>query len=71
MDLQVLMSPESENPIFSGWSVLVFVTSIIQKQITEQTPNLLLYNCITCRYNFVLFMKIVRIVCLQGHTKES
>ena len=43
MDLHVLRSPESENPVFSGWSVsCVYLPdiSIIQKQSIAETSNL-------------------------------
>ena len=33
MDLHVLVSPESENHIFSSWSVCVFVINITQNKL--------------------------------------
>ena len=52
MDLHVLKSPESENHIFSVWSVCmslyvcVSLITITQKQITVETSNLAFYICI-------------------------
>ena len=50
MDLHFMMSPESENNIFSVGSVCmcvyVSVISITQKQITAETSNLLFCICI-------------------------
>ena len=37
MNLHILRPPESENYIFSGWSVCVSVISITQKQITTES----------------------------------
>ena len=47
MGLHVLRSPESENHIFSCWSVCESVIIIIQKQVTAKTQNLALHICIT------------------------
>ena len=74
MDLHVLRSPESKNHTFSVWSVCtsvrVSVISIIQKQITAETSNLVFYFCIKNRCFLELFVKIGQKLCVQGHTKE-
>ena len=70
MDLHVLKPSESENNIFSVWSVCVSVISITQKQITAETSNLVFYICIMRRCYLKLFMKIAQKLCVQGHTKE-
>ena len=41
--------PESENHIFSSWSVCVSVVSITQKQVAAETPNLVFYICFICK----------------------
>ena len=49
MDLHAMRTPESENHIYSVWSVCMCVCvcvsliSITQKQITAETPNLIFY----------------------------
>ena len=52
MDLQLFGSPESDNHIFSRWSmrmcVCVPVISIIQKQIRVELSYLAFYICIIC-----------------------
>ena len=85
MDLHVLRSPESENHIFSKWSVCMFVyvcvcicvwvcvtfISITQKQNIAETSKLVFYICIMYRCYLKLFIKIGQIPCVQGHTKKS
>ena len=74
MDLHVLMSPESENHIFSVWSVYmcvcVSVISITQKQITAESSNLAFYICVIGRCYLKLFMKIGQKLCAQERTEE-
>ena len=43
MDLHVLRSPDSENQIFSGWSMFLCVISITQNQIRAENLNFLFY----------------------------
>ena len=77
-DLQVLMSSESENHIFSVWSVRVSlsvciylsVISITQKQITAESSNLAIYIYMIGGCSFKLFIKIGRKLCAQGHAKK-
>ena len=64
MDLRVLRSVESENHIFSVWSVRVFVISITQKQITVDSSNLAIYICIIGRCYLKLFIKIGQNICV-------
>ena len=66
----VLRSYESENHIFSKWSVCVCLISITLKQITAETSNLVFNICITYRCYLKRFIKIGQKFCLQGHTKE-
>ena len=58
MDLHVLRSPESENPILSGWSVCTSVISITQKQIVAWNPN---FVCADATWNFCcnLFLSLL------------
>ena len=74
MDLHVMRTPEFENYFFSAWSgymcVCVYVISITQKQITEETSNLLFNICIIYRCYLKFFIKIGEKLCKQGHTKE-
>ena len=80
MDLHVLWPPESENPIFSIWSmcvcmriracVCVCVISITEKQIAAETSNFVLYICIMCKCYLKLFIKIGQKLYLQEQTKE-
>ena len=71
MVLHVLRSPESENHIFSVWSVCVCAITITQKQITAESSNLEFYICNTGKCYLKLFIKIGQKLCVQGHTKES
>ena len=48
----------------------VSVISITQKQITEETTNLILYTCVILKCCLKLFMKIEKIICAQVFTKE-
>ena len=61
---------ESENHIFSGWSLFVCVISISQKLITVETSNWIFYIYIIRRCYLKLFMKLWQKLCVQGHTKE-
>ena len=74
MDLYVLRSLESENHIFSVWSVCVClcvsVISITHKQITAESSDLAFYFCVIGRCYFKLFIKIGQKLCVQGHAKE-
>ena len=64
MNLQVLMHPESENPILSGCFVCmcVFAISLTQKQIIAEIPNWAFYICIINRFCLNLFMKMEDII---------
>ena len=72
MDLHVLRAPESENHVFSVWSVCmgVCIINITQKQITAEVSNLVFYICIMYRRYLKLFTKIRQKLCVQEHTKE-
>ena len=45
------------------------LSALLKKQIIVETPNLVFYNCIICRWYLKLFMKIRQIVCVRVHTK--
>ena len=82
MNLHVLRSPESENYIFSVWSVCMCVRmcvcmsvcasviSITQKRITAETMNLAFYVYIVYKCYLKYFVKMGQIFCAQEHTKE-
>ena len=65
-DLRVLKSPESENHIFR----VSFIISITQKQITEETSDLVFYICIMYRCYLKFFIKIGQIFCIQRYTQK-
>ena len=74
MDLHFMRASESENHIFSIWSVCmcfcVFVVSITQKQITAEPSNLVFYISIIYGCYLNLFMTIGQKLCVQEHTNE-
>ena len=43
MDSHVLQSPESENHIFSSWSLSVCIINVTPKKILPEIPNLAFY----------------------------
>ena len=75
MDLHVLRFPESENHIFSKWAVCMCVCasviSITQKQITEETSNVVFKISITYRSYFKLFIKIEKNSVYMGTQENS
>ena len=85
MDLHVLRSPDSENHIFSVWSLCLYVSvslsesvsvsmcvtviNMAQKQIATETTNSIFSICIMCRWYLKFFMKIGQKLCVHGITK--
>ena len=73
MDLHVLRSPDSENHIFSKWSlcmcvcvclcVCVSVINLTQKQIIAESSNLAFYIWVIGRCYLKLFIKIGQKFC--------
>ena len=66
MNLHVLRSLGFENFIFNK-CVYTSVISITPKKITAETPNLVFYICITCKYYFI---NTGQIIYIQGHTYD-
>ena len=69
MDLHVSKSAKSNNNIFNGWCIHLFVISITPKQIITDTPNLVFYISIICRRHLKPFYED-RSNSVQGHIKE-
>ena len=71
----VLKSHESENHIFNGWLVCMYVhvslsvsvISITLKQVTTKTSDFVFYIYIICRSYLKFFMKIGQKLCVQMH----
>ena len=76
MDLQVLISPEHENKIFSYWSVCICVSVCVYYQIyqhyskTNYSRNFKFHILHLYSTYLKLFMKIRQTICAQSHTKE-
>ena len=79
IDLHVLRSSESENHIFSVWSlcmcvytcVCVSVIGIIKKQITAEASNSVILHLYHVQLLLETFYKDWSKLCGQGHTKYS
>ena len=75
MVLEVLKSPETENHIFSGWSiwlcvcVCASVISITPNHITSETQNSVFYICFKCRCYLKIFKKVGQIFWAQDAQK--
>ena len=63
-----LRNENFERSIYLVVDVRVSVTSITEKQIIAQTPNLVIYICIT---HSAILEGMKNRVCVQEHTKDS